>query len=256
MLLREKEHIEGLCSVIMPTYNSEKYIEIAIRSVLAQTYGDIELIVVDDCSSDNTTYILEKLTCLYSRIKYFKLDKNSGCAYARNFGLEKSQGEYIAFLDSDDSWTKDKLAKQIAVLKDNKQFISVTAYQMIDADNNLIKNRHVKQKISYTDLLKENSIIFSSVVCKFDDIKYIYFKDDWYHEDYMFLLDCLHNGLSISGIDAPMVFYRVHSAGRSFNKFKAAKFRWKIYREFLKMNFLKSSYYFFCYAVNGIKKYN
>lgn len=106
-----------MVSVIIPSYNREKTILRAVNSVLNQTYKDIEVIVVDDCSTDNTLDVVKSIKD--SRLKFFKLDKNSGACVARNFGIEKSNGEFIAFQDSDDEWLPEKLEKQMNVFKNN-----------------------------------------------------------------------------------------------------------------------------------------
>lgn len=245
----------ALCSVIMPAYNAQKFINKAIESVLFQTYQNVELIIVDDASTDTTREIVLKYAEKDNRVAYYKLSKNQGCAYARNFGLEKAKGEYIAFLDSDDYWSKDKLQKQIIAIKTRRNTILITAYKMIDEKGKIIKRRNIKSTITYSDLLKENSIIFSTVLCRFTDIKDIKFKSDWYHEDYVFLLDCLNNGLKVCGVNKTLVYYRVHLKGRSFNKFKAAYNRWWIYREYLQMNFFESFRYFIFYTLHGVVKY-
>ena len=255
MLSDAKERIDGLCSVIMPTYNSEKFISLAIQSVLDQSYKQLELIIIDDASVDETYKIIIEKQSIDNRIAYYRLAENKGCAYARNFGLVKAKGEYIAFLDSDDCWCKDKLQLQINMIKTKNNTISITAYKMINENNKTIKNRTIKQTITYSDLLKENSVIFSTVVCRSIDIKDIKFKSDWYHEDYVFLLDCLNSGLAVYGIDQKLVYYRVHLKGRSFNKFKAAYNRWHIYRAYLKMNFFESCRYFIFYTLHGVIKY-
>ena len=246
---------EALCSVIMPAYNAQKFINKAIESVLFQTYENIELIIVDDASTDTTRDIVLKYAEKDKRVTYYKLSKNQGCAYARNFGLTKAKGEYIAFLDSDDYWHKDKLQQQISIIDTKNHTISVTAYEMINENGKIIKNRNIKGVVTYADLLMENSIIFSTVLCRFTDIKDIKFKSDWYHEDYVFLLDCLNSGMKVCGVNKTLVYYRVHLKGRSFNKFKAAYNRWLIYREYLQMNFLESIRYFVFYALHGVIKY-
>jgi len=108
---------DNLVSVITPVYNSEKFIEKTIESVLNQTYEDFEYILINDKSSDNSEQIIRNYMEKDSRIKLINLEKNSGPAIARNRGIELSQGKYIAFIDSDDIWKKDKLKKQIDFMK-------------------------------------------------------------------------------------------------------------------------------------------
>lgn len=239
----------------MPAYNSEKYIAEAIESVIKQTYENWELIIVDDYSTDNTKAIIQRYAQKDKRIKLISLAKNKGVADARNIAKQKANGDYIAFLDSDDIWKTEKTEKQIQILNNSNADITYTAYFMIDETGKIIKKRKVKETITLKDLLKENSVIFSSVLCKKESIENTVFKSEWYHEDYVFLLDLAKNGKSFKGINERLVQYRVHQNGRSFNKIQAAKYRWKIYREYLGMSFLNSCCYFAEYALNGIRKY-
>lgn len=190
MLHSAKGHIkEELCSMIMPVYNSEKYIAEAIESVIKQTYKNWEIIVVNDASTDDTEKIIKSYQEKDKRIKLISLPKNQGAANARNTAIQNAKGKYIAFLDADDYWEKEKLQEQIQILQNSNADISYTAYLMIDETGRKIKKRSVKKLLNLKDLLKENSIIFSSVVCKKESIKNKQFKSEWYHEDYVFLLD-------------------------------------------------------------------
>ncbi len=125
---------EDLVSIIMPTYNCENFIENSIKSVIKQTYKNWELIIVDDCSTDNTNKTVEKYMNKYKNISYEILIKNSGAAVARNIGIKKAKGKYIAFLDSDDLWNEDKLERQVSFMKENNYFFTYTNYIEIDED--------------------------------------------------------------------------------------------------------------------------
>ena len=249
------ELLNNLVSIITPAYNAEKYIKDTIESVIAQTYTNWEMIIVDDASVDNTKNIIKFYKEKDKRIKLIALNKNQGVANARNTAIENAKGQYIAFLDADDIWQGEKLQKQIQILQTNNVDITYTAYLMIDETGKTIKKRSVKETLKLKDLLKENSIIFSSVVCEKEIINDKNFKSEWYHEDYIFLLDLAKESKTFKGINEGLTRYRVHQRGRSFNKKTAAKYRWKIYREYLNMSFLQSLYYFAVYAWNGIRKY-
>lgn len=247
--------INGLCSVIMPVYNAEQYIYDSIESVLKQSYTNIEFIIIDDASKDNTKQIIKRFADKDKRIITHFNENNSGCAYSRNIGLSLCTGEYVAFIDSDDIWDYDKIAKQLMYMCKYSVDIVYTAYEMIDYNGNYLKIRSVKERVTMNDLLKENSIIFSTTLFKKKSINALVFDGRWFHEDYIFLIECLSNNLTIFGINENLVKYRIHKMGRSFNKFNAARYRWIIYRKFLKINIIKSLFLFACYAVNGIKKY-
>lgn len=120
-----------LVSIIMPSYNTAKYIAETVQSVLAQTYQNWELIIVDDCSTDDTDEVVRPYLS-DSRIKYLKNEKNSGAAVSRNRALREAQGKWIAFLDSDDLWMPEKLEKQVSFMKENGYHFSYTDYMEID----------------------------------------------------------------------------------------------------------------------------
>lgn len=126
------EREKGLVSIIMPSYNTASYIKKTIQSVLNQTYQNWELIIVDDCSADNTDEVLG--TIKDPRIRYFKNDKNSGAAVSRNKALREARGQWIAFLDSDDLWMPEKLEKQIHFMEKNDYSFSYTNYEEIDVE--------------------------------------------------------------------------------------------------------------------------
>lgn len=167
---------EPLLSVIIPTYNRGRLILNSVTSVLNQTYKNIELIVVDDCSTDNTEEILKSIND--SRIKYVKLEKNSGACVARNKGIEISRGEFIAFNDSDDLWLPEKINSQLDFLYENNAEISFCKMECRTPENNFIHNFpniEFDRKISYKDLLKYNSASTQTIFGKTDCFKEIIF---------------------------------------------------------------------------------
>lgn len=167
---------EPLVSVIIPTYNRGRLILNSVTSVLNQTYKNIELIVVDDCSTDNTEEILKSIDD--SRIKYVKLEKNSGACIARNKGIELSDGEFIAFNDSDDLWLPEKINSQLDFLYENNAEISFCKMECRTPENNFIHNFpniEFDRKISYKDLLKYNSASTQTIFGKTDCFKEIFF---------------------------------------------------------------------------------
>ena len=139
---------EKLISVIMPTYNCGKFIEKTIKSVINQTYKNWELIIVDDCSKDNTEDVVNKCSKSDDRIKYYRLEINQGAAVARTQAMKIAKGNYMAFLDSDDLWKKDKLEKQINFMKENNYSFTCTAYEQIDENDNLL-NKKIRTKENF-----------------------------------------------------------------------------------------------------------
>lgn len=124
--------MNDLVSIVMPSYNTARYIEDSIRSVLNQSYTNWELIIIDDCSTDNTDNVVSQFND--RRIKYYKNKKNSGAAVSRNKALANAKGKWIAFLDSDDIWFPEKLEKQIAFMEMNKYYFTYTRYSEMDAN--------------------------------------------------------------------------------------------------------------------------
>lgn len=128
----------GLVSIITPTYNCGRFISETVYSVLSQTYANWELIIIDDCSTDNTKEVVDKLIAADSRIKYYCLERNSGAAVARNKALKMAKGRWIAFLDSDDLWVPTKLEKQISFMEEHERSFSYHEYVEIDEHSNEI----------------------------------------------------------------------------------------------------------------------
>ena len=131
--------MEDLVSIITPTYNCGKYIAETIESVINQTYKNWEMIIIDDCSTDNTKEVVERYQKNHPNIIYKLLDKKSGAAVARNTAIKMAKGKYIAFLDSDDLWLPEKLEKQIKFMEDNNYYFTYTNYEEIDEQSKSIK---------------------------------------------------------------------------------------------------------------------
>ena len=127
--------VDGLVSIIMPSWNTAKFIAESIQCVIDQTYTKWELLIVDDCSTDNTDEVVRPFL-KDERIKYYKNEKNSGAALTRNRAMREAQGEWIAFLDSDDLWMPEKLERQIQFMNDNGYVLSYHEYVKIDEDDN------------------------------------------------------------------------------------------------------------------------
>lgn len=169
---------EPLISVIIPSYNRAFILTDAINSVLQQTYKNIELLFVDDCSTDNTEEIVKNITD--SRFHYIRLEKNSGACTARNRGIKEAKGDYIAFNDSDDQWHIDKLEKQLSFL--NKNNADIVLCKMECKNNNgeflhLFPNYTEDKSISYLSLLEYNCTSTQTLFGKTECFKKILFDD-------------------------------------------------------------------------------
>lgn len=252
----EKNYIDGLVSVIIPVYNSEKFLEETVDSVLKQTYNEIEIICIDDKSTDNSGKLIDSLSSKYKNIIPIHLEENSGVATARNVGIENANGRYIAFLDSDDKWKEEKIEKQINFMKENDYAFTFTTYSFIN-ENSKILNKKVKAKkeVSYKQMLVHNRISCLTVVIdryKVDKINMPKIR----HEDYATWLNIMRDGTNAYGLDEDLALYRSRGDSLSGNKLKAAKWTWNILRNVEHLNIVRASAYFTVYAsVNVIKHF-
>lgn len=161
----DRTYVEGLVSVIMPIYNAEKYLADTLKSIFIQDYGNIEIILVDDCSKDGSSSIISNLQKEHPEIIYYLQEKNMGAGAARNKALELATGQYVAFLDSDDIWMPGKISQQINLMKITKSPFSYTAIEMMDENGELLKGkRNIKERCDYKYLLHNTIIATSSVV--------------------------------------------------------------------------------------------
>ena len=244
-----------LISIIIPNYNCEKFICQTIESVIEQTYGNWEMIIIDDSSTDNSVSIIEKYANTNKRIHLIKLDKNSGVSNARNVGLQYAKGDYIAFLDSDDYWDKNKIQEQISFMKDQNIPLSYTSYIKIDEKDKKIGEIKVPESVNYKKMLKSNFIACSSAVVKKEIIGKLLFPPQKINQDHALWLSILKKGYIAYGLNKPLLFYRIRRNSVSSNKITAAKDQWKLYREIEKLRLYKAAWYFFNYAFYGLKKY-
>ena len=244
-----------LISVITPVYNRENYIRECIESVLQQTFSDFEYILVDDCSTDNSLAILREYEKKDKRVKVISLDKNAGPADARNIAIKQAKGRYIAFVDSDDLWLKDKLKVQLEFMREKEAPISFTSYYLIDSEGK-DKGKIVKAKevVNLNTFLKCTCIGFSTSMVDREKCGELYLSPDTTREDSYLWIKLLQKGLTAYGIEEPYVKYRVHSGNISSNKVKAALGTWDLFYRVCRLGFFKSLYYFVHYAVNGVLK--
>lgn len=248
----------NLVSIITPVYNAEKFIGETIASVINQTYTEWEMILVDDCSTDKSAEIVKSFSEIDSRIKYHKLEINSGAAVSRNTALDMAKGRYIAFLDSDDLWEKNKLSLQLDFMKKNNIEFSFTDYSLITEDgesyNTLNKAITVPKEIDYNFLLKNTIILCSSVIIDrsiVGDFRMTLIRAG---QDTATWLSILKNGFKAYGLNENLAKYRQVKGSISSNKIKAIKRTWNLYRNVERLSLHKTIYYFSNYAFNAIKK--
>lgn len=242
-----------LVTVIMPAYNCENYIEEAIQSVLIQKVS-LELIIIDDNSKDRTGEIAQSF-CRDARVIYVRNEQNLGVAASRNKGMGLAKGKYIAFLDSDDYWTEDKLEKQLALMEEKQAVLSSTGRELMDQGGTLSgKIIGIKEEISYKELLKGNVLNTSGVMILTEAAKRYPMEQEQLHEDYIMWLSILKDYGRAYGINEPLLKYRMVKGSKSANKIKSAKMTFGVYR-YMGLNFFQACYYFSFYAVRGLIKY-
>ena len=252
-----QQYIDDLVSIITPAYNAAAYIAETIESVLAQTYTNWEMLIANDCSKDNTSEIVQRYAAKDKRIKLINLKQNSGAAVARNTAIQNAKGRYIAFLDSDDLWKKEKLQKQIQFMQQNGYAFIYSSYEHFKGTKENIQNQvQIPKSLNYNQALKGNQIGCLTVMLDKKQISNIHFTTQK-HEDYILWLNILKQGTIAYGIQESLALYRTgNSKSISGNKMQSALWTWKVYRESQRLSVVKSMYYFWLYVVNGLKKHS
>ncbi|MBS6627676.1 MAG: glycosyltransferase family 2 protein [Clostridiales bacterium] len=243
-------------SVIIPCYNGARTLAGAVSSVLAQSHAELEVILVDDGSVDETLTVMRTFQS-DPRVTVVHSDVNHGVSYSRNLGVCTAKYDWVALLDSDDQWAPDKLEKQLLAAKRHPEcglFFTGSAFM----DESGVRSGyvlHVPHTVTYHQLLRQNVISCSSVLVKKDLLLAHPFPDvSEIHEDYAVWLQILQDIPFACGVDAPLLVYRVYAASKSGNKLHAARMQWNTYR-CLHIPFWTAASSFFCYTVRSLKKY-
>ena len=252
---------DDLVSVIMPVYNASDTVSGSIRSVLSQTRANLELITVDDGSSDTSVSIIETIAASDPRIQLIRSEQNAGIAAARNRGILAAKGRYIAFLDSDDLWRPEKLEQQIAFMQLHQAALSATAYGIIDAKGNKAGSDRFPpaESMDYQKMLRGNPLGCLTVLIDRMELE----KQGFHHplsfpiirhEDYALWLSITKCGIPAWGLQEVLADYRVDNASASGNKLRSAKWTYEIYRNYLGLGRLKSISCFFSYLLEAVRK--
>lgn len=222
-----------LVSIIVPTYNTEKFIRQTIESVQNQTYSNWEMILADDASTDKTVAIIEEFAKNDNRIKLFKLPENRGNGFARNTALEKATGKYIAYLDADDLWFPEKLEKQIQFLKTNNLHFTFSFYDSIDEEgNNLNRRVESPNPLTYKELFFCNYVGNLTAIYDADYFGKIILETTQKRQDWRIWLTILKQIKIAKPVAEPLAFYRIRKDSVSSSKFKLIKHNFGVYREF------------------------
>lgn len=242
-----------MISIVSPVYNAEKYISKTIECILAQTYQDYELILVDDGSTDNS----KKIVAGYedSRIRLVDNDSQTKGAFsARNKGIDIARGDYIAFIDADDLWAADKLEKTIEFMTSKEAAFVFTSYEFGDTEGvGTGKIVHVPDVLTYKKALSRTVIFTSTVMLDINKLsKELIHMPNIPSEDTATWWNILRSGVCAYGLDENLVTYRRSSGSLSSNKFVAIKRIWNLYRKNEGLGVPKSFYYMVGWAVRAV----
>lgn len=230
----------GLVSIITPSYNSAKFISETIESILAQTYTNWELLITDDCSSDNSCAIINDYAIKDKRIKLFQLTKNSGAGVARNNSLKEAKGDYIAFCDSDDCWLSEKLEKQLEFMEQYNSTFSCTSYFTCNEDGTLKGKIIAPTKISYFDLICNDNMgclttMYNAKVLGKHFMPTIRKRQDWGYK-----LIIIQKSKYAHGMKECLAKYRLRNNSLSSNKVALVKYNINVYKQVLNYSTIKA----------------
>lgn len=229
-----------MISIITPVYNCEEFLEECILSVLSQTYNDWELILIDDFSTDLSKEIINRYVLQDSRIKSYFFEKNVGAGIARNKGIEISNKRFIAFLDSDDYWHKDKLKLQLDFMINNQIEFSYTNFFELDKNNKAYKIILPPKKVNSFSLHFNNYIKTLTAIYDTKRIGKIYMPDYRKRQDWGLWFNILSKTKNAYNYTEPLAYYRTSNVSLSKNKLQLVKENFNFYRNFLRKNLISS----------------
>lgn len=246
---------DELISIITPAYNAARFVEATVQSVIAQTYKNWEMLIVDDCSKDGTRAVLTRLAAQDARVRPIFQERNGGPARARTTALQAARGGLVAFLDSDDVWLPEKLQRQLTQLREVNGCFSFTGFRRMDESGQRIGEfRPVPRQLTYLDLLKNTAIMTSTVLID-RRVTGDFMMPTTYYDDFATWLDLLKRGHVAHGLSEDLVRYRMVGQSISRNKWRSALWVWKTYREVERLSLVRSAWCFANYAWRGYWKY-
>lgn len=234
----------GLVSIITPAFNSSRFIRETIESILAQTYPYWELLITDDCSTDDTVEIVRRYVDLDPRIKLFRLERNSGAGVCRNRSIQEAQGRFIAFCDSDDCWKPDKLERQLAFMEKMNCALSYTAYMTCDENSHVTGIVIGRKKETFFSMTCDDGIGCLTAIYDTQKVGKIFMPDLRKRQDWGLWLKVLEKCRIAYGMKDPLAVYRIHSTSISRNKFSLIQYNLNVYKTVLRYSVLKSYLYF------------
>lgn len=250
--------LEELVSIIVPVYNVERFIKETMDCVVAQTYQQWELLLVEDGSSDRTVSIIEAYIreSGEERIRLIRQPGNFGAARARNRGLKEAAGRYIAYLDADDLWVPEKLERELAFMKDKGAAFAFTGYEFAAEDGRSTgRVVQVPETLNYRQALKNTTIFTTTVMFDTNKIdRSLLEMPIIKSEDTALWWKILRNGYTAWGLNENLVKYRRAGRSLSSNKLEAMRRIWNLYRKAEGMGILSSAWHFCFWAVRAVKR--
>lgn len=244
-----------LISIITPAFKAARFVEEAIRSAVAQDHPHWEMLIVDDCSPDDTADRVDEWVKRDSRVRLIRQPRNGGPAAARNAAIASSSGRYVAFLDSDDFWLPGKLSRQLEFMRTNGAAISFTGFRRISEDGGQIGRRlTVPKQLTYAQLLGNTAIATSTVIVDRSITGPLQMRHVYY-DDFVLWLSLLRRGHVAFGLNEDLMRYRVVGKSVSRNKSNSAREVWKTYRDVEGLGMLRSAWCFVNYGARGWLKY-
>ena len=247
--------LDPTVSILTPAYNAARSIGQTIDSVLAQTFADWELLVVDDASRDETRDAVAAYAQRDRRIQLLAQPVNGGPARARQAGLTRARGRYVAFLDSDDWWLPGKLHRQLEFMNSKRAALTYTAFRRVMADGSRTGRRiNVPPRLTYGELLGNTAIATSTAIIDRSMTGPIHMKVTYY-DDFALWLDVTRRGFAAYGLNEDLMRYRVVGGSVSRNKGRSARMVWRTYRDVESLSLPRAAFVFARYALNAAWKY-
>lgn len=244
-----------LVSIITPAFRSALVIGETIKSVIAQTHSSWEMLIVEDCSPDNTRDVIRQWAQTDPRVRLIAQERNGGPATARNAALEQASGRWIAFLDSDDLWLPLKLERTLAHAQAHQAALTFTGFRRITADGTKVGGYiGAPRSLSYRQLLGNTAIATSTVLLDRKVVGDIRMKKTYY-DDFDCWLQILKRGHLAYGLDEDLMHYRVMGQSVSRNKRHSSAHVWRAYRDLEGFSLPAALWYFSQYAIRGVLKY-
>lgn len=223
----------GLVSIITSSYNSSEFIGKTIESIQSQTYVNWELLITDDCSSDNSCSVIQRYIEKDSRIKLFMLKKNNGPGISRNNSIHNAKGQYIAFCDSDDSWAPNKLELQLVEIKKRDCAMVFSSYYICDENSVVTSIISCKKRIRYWRIVCDNAIGFLTMMFDREKLGTQFLPEIRKRQDWGLNIKLLRKCRIAYGIKTPLAYYRIRKGSVSYNKISLIKYNISIYRDIL-----------------------